>query len=189
MYINNICYDNLLFVHIPKTAGQSIFSVIEKKYSDNWERSVFAKHDPFFILQKNNIIGSRTYKFAVVRNPFRRTYSHYKHFNKINESDYSFLEFIDFIRKGVIFEKTPMILYPQSFYCIDQSGDIGLNKIYKYEFLHELEEDLQFSLPHLNKGSYSEEDYFSDYSDSIKHFITDYFAIDFVNFNYCMDFI
>lgn len=189
MIVNNKIYDNLLFVHIPKTAGQSIFSAIEKKYSDDWKRIVHANHDPLFVLQKNNIMGFRTYKFTVVRNPFRRTYSYYMHFNKINNSNYSFSEFIDFIKTDQLFEKTPMISYPQSFYCIGNSGDIELDRIYKYELLPELENDLNLDLPHLNKGSYTEDNYLNDYTDSIKYFILDYFAIDFINFNYCTDFV
>ena len=142
MHVNNINYDNLLFVHVPKTAGQSIFSVLEQKYGDNWNRVVYAKHDPLFVLQKNNAFTKRTYKFSVVRNPFRRTFSYYKHFNRINGTNYKFEEFLHFVKTGEYFERTPMISYPQSFYCIDDRGDIGLSKVYKYEFLSELESDL-----------------------------------------------
>jgi hypothetical protein len=189
MYINNIPYDNVLFVHIPKTGGQSIFSSLNDKKMSDWEYVVHSKHDPLFVLQKNNNISSRIFKFSVVRNPFRRAYSHYKHFNKINDTNYTFFQFLSFIKSGKEFHKTPMILYPQSFYCLDSNGDIGLNKVYKYEFLHDLENDLQITLPHLNRGNYSEEEYFNDYNDSIKLFVIDYFSSDFVNFNYCTDFI
>lgn len=188
MYIHNILYDYVLFVHIPKTAGQSIFSVLSEKKLNNCKYTIYSKHDPLFVLQKNNNIA-RTFKFTVVRNPFRRTYSYYKHFNKMNNSNYLFLDFLNFIKSGKEFDKTPMILYPQSFYCISDDGNIGLDKIYKYEFLNELEFDLNIKLSHLNKGNYSEEEYFNDYSDSIKSIVVDYFSSDFINFNYCMDFI
>lgn len=189
MHIHNIHYDNVLFVHIPKTAGQSIFSALSDKKLNNWKYTIYSKHDPLFILQNNNNNILTSFKFTVVRNPFRRTYSYYKHFNKINNFNYSYLDFLNFIKSGEEFDKTPMILYPQSFYCIDNDGDIGLNKIYKYEFLNELELDLNIKLPHLNRGNYSEEEYFKDYTDSIKSIVVDYFCSDFINFNYCMDFI
>lgn len=189
MHISNLNYNNLLFVHVPKTAGQSIFSALEQKYEDNWNRVVYAKHDPLFVLQKNNTFTKRTYKFSVVRNPFRRTFSYYKHFNKINGTNYKFKEFLHFVKTGEYFERTPMISYPQSFYCIDDCGDIGLDKIYKYEFLNELESDLDIVLPKINVGTYSEDEYFSEYTDSIKYFVIDYFALDFANFNYCIDFL
>lgn len=189
MFIDNIDYDDVLFVHVPKTGGQSIFSALNDNGLNNWEYVVYSKHDPLFVLQRNNNISSRIFKFCVVRNPFRRTYSHYKHFNKINETDYSFSEFLNFIKIGKEFDKTPMILYPQSFYSLNDNGDIGLNKIYKYEFLNQLEDDLDIKLPYLNKGSYSEEEYFNDYTDSLKLFVIDHFSSDFINFNYSMDFV
>jgi len=189
MFISNKSYDSVLFVHIPKTAGQSILSELDKKDLNSWNRVIHQNHDPFFVLQKNNEVNSRIFTFAVVRNPFRRTFSYYKHFNKVNNLSCTFSDFLSFIKKDEHYHKTPMILYTQSFFCLDSNGDISLNKIYKHENLFELEQDLNISLPHLNKGDYSEEEYFESYSEKNKSFVRDYYSSDFYNFNYCSDFI
>lgn len=185
MIIDNKSYDNSLFVHVPKTAGQSVFSVIK----DPWNRVVHQKHDPFFILQKNNQIDSRVFTFAVVRNPFRRAFSYFNHFSRINQISCSFKDFLTIIKNGEHYPRTQMMLYSQSFFCLDIVGDISLSKIYKHENLHEMEKDLNISLPHLNKGSYSEEEYFENYTEENKNFVRDYYSSDFCNFNYCLDFV
>lgn len=174
----------MLFVHIPKTAGQSIFSVV----SSHWNYVEHAKHDPLFLLERNNNIVD-AYKFSVVRNPYRRTFSYYKHFNKINHTEYTFGQFLDIIKSGTSFPKTKMIPYSQSFYCLNTVGDIGLDKIYKFENLKELESDLSVSLPHINRGSYSEVEYFNSYGQRERNFVRDYYSSDFYNFEYTTDFL
>lgn len=175
---------NLLFVHIPKTAGQSIFAALNLQ----WNYVEHARHDPLFLLERNNNLEN-VYRFTVVRNPFRRTFSYYKHFNRINQSNYTFKEFLDIVKNDTSFPKTKMIHYPQSFYCLDHQGDISLDKIYKFENLSELENDLDIKLPHNNKGNYTEDEYFNSYTTEIKDFVRDFYSSDFYNFNYCLDFI
>jgi len=177
-------YMKQLFIHIPKTAGQSIFSSL----NDKWNYVEHAKHDPLFLLERNNDT-SQAFKFAVVRNPFRRTFSYYKHFNSVNGIECKFDEFINFIKNNIPFPKTKMIPYSQSFYCLNCNGDIGLDKIYKFENLHELEEDLNIKIPHKNKGIYHESEYFNSYNSFEKDFVRDYYASDFDNFNYSLDFV
>ena len=171
-------------MHIPKTAGQSIFSVV----SSHWNYVEHAKHDPLFLLERNNNIVD-AYKFSVVRNPYRRTFSYYKHFNKVNHTEYTFGQFLDIIKSGASFPKTKMIPYSQSFYCLNTVGDIGLDKIYKFENLKELESDLSVSLPYINKGSYSEVEYFNSYGQRERNFVRDYYSSDFYNFEYTTDFL
>ena len=171
-------------MHIPKTAGQSIFSVV----SSHWNYVEHAKHDPLFLLERNNNIVD-AYKFSVVRNPYRRTFSYYKHFNTVNHTEYTFGQFLDILKSGASFPKTKMIPYSQSFYCLNIVGDIGLDKIYKFENLKELESDLSVSLPHINKGSYSEVEYFNSYGQREMNFVRDYYSSDFYNFEYTTDFL
>ena len=174
----------ILFVHIPKTAGQSIFSVVNSR----WNYVEHAKHDPLFLLERNNnTIGA--YKFTVVRNPYRRTFSYYKHFNRINDTEYTFRQFLDIIKSDVEFPKTKMISYSQSFYCLNEMGGNGMDKIYKFENLKELENDLGVSLPHINQGNYSEYEYFNCYGSEEKQFVRDYYSSDFNSFDYTTDFI
>ena len=44
------CMEVKLFVHIPKTAGKSVFECID----DDWNRSFPMNHDPYFHLQRTN---------------------------------------------------------------------------------------------------------------------------------------
>ena len=185
MFIDDKSYDSSLFVHVPKTAGQSIFSTIK----DPWNRVVHAKHDPFFVLQRNNQIDKSVFTFAVVRNPFRRSFSYFKHFCKHNNVSCNFKDFLTIIKNGEHYPRTRMIIYTQSFFCLDIGGDISLSKIYKHENLHEVERDLNISIPHLNKGHYNEEEYFESYTEENKSFVRDFYSSDFYNFNYCLDFI
>ena len=173
-----------LFVHIPKTAGQSIFSILP----DRWNYVEHAKHDPLFLLERNNDL-SGAYKFTVVRNPYRRTFSYYKHFNRQNSLEYTFGQFLDVIKNNISFPKTKMIHYSQSFYTLNNHGKMGLNAFYKFENLELLESDFGVKLPHLNKGSYTEEEYFNAYDMSARTFVRDYYASDFDNFGYSEDFI
>ena len=127
---------DILFVHIPKNAGKSIFSVID----DKWKRSNEFNHDPLFSLEMMNNIPPFTFKFCICRNPFTRTFSYYKHFIKWNQycSHFTFYDFLYHIKKKIIFDITPMILYPQSFYIYNLKGEIGV-KIFRYEILREVE--------------------------------------------------
>lgn len=174
----------LLFVHIPKTGGTSILKKINQSM---WKRSVYAGHDPLFILEKNNNIN-QSFSFCVVRNPYRRTFSYYNHFKKLNNIDCSFLEFLNKIKNKEHFKKTPMIVFPQSFYVYNSIGIIGVHKIYKYEKFYELEKDLNVEFEVLNKGSYTKKDYEKEYADEkIINLVRDLFYVDFINFNYSLD--
>jgi len=187
MIINNLNYEDVAFIHIPKTGGQSVFSAVNSKNLNKHTYTEYANHDPLFVLEKENTL-TRCFKFTVVRNPYRRAYSHYKHFNKINNTHYTFLEFLNFIWKSEVFDRTPMMLYTQTFFCLNSSGDIGITRVYKYEKLHELEKELGITLPHINRGSYVQDDLIKDYCKEARDTVLDLFNIDFRNFDYPTDF-
>ena len=173
-----------LFVHIPKTAGQSIFSIID----DNWRRTFPFKHDPLFNLQLVNEIPEDVFKFCVVRNPFTRIYSYYRHFLIENGLEFTFEEFLSVIKNKINYRKTPMLLYPQSFYVYDLETQISLN-IFKYEKLHKLERVLECKIPFLNKGSYKESEYYQAYTPQNRDMVKRLFECDFDTFDYSMDMI
>lgn len=182
--IEKIDHKNLLFVHIPKTSGTSILNKLDQSM---WKKIMPAGHDPLFILENNNNIEN-SFSFCVVRNPYKRTYSYYHHFKKINNLQCSFLDFLNILKEKHYFKKTPMIVYPQSFYVYDSSGKIGIDKIYKYENLHKLEDDLNFKLDRLNVGNYNKNDYINDYKCSkCISLIQDLFSVDFFNFGYSLE--
>ena len=174
-----------LFVHIPKTGGQSVFSIID----DPWTRTFPFRHDPLFVLEINNQISDDVFKFCLVRNPYKRTFSYYKHFLNQNElSNITFEEFLYNLKKKTYFKNTPMLLYPQSFYVYDLNCDISLN-IFKYEKINRLKKILKKQIPHLNKGNYTTSEYYHSYTpqniDSVKRL----FECDFDLFDYSMEFV
>jgi len=174
----------LLFVHIPKTGGTSILNKLDQSM---WKKVIHAGHDPLFMLQDNNNIQD-AFSFCVVRNPYRRTFSYYNHFKIQNKVECSFLHFLEVIKKKIFFEKTPMIVFPQSFYVYDSNGVISIDKIYKYENFTELENDLNVKFDKLNVGTYSENDYTSAYDDAkCVSIVQELFSVDFVNLNYSYD--
>lgn len=174
----------LLFVHIPKTGGTSILEKIDQSM---WKKVIYAGHDPLFVLESNNNIID-AFSFCVVRNPYRRTFSYYNHFKKQNKIECSFLHFLEVIEKKIFFEKTPMIVFPQSFYVYDLSGTISIDKIYKHENFIELENDLNIKFDRLNVGNYNENDYIDAYEDvNCIKIVQKLFSVDFINFDYNYD--
>lgn len=178
-------YSNLLFVHIPKTGGQSIFS----KIKENWVRTTPFKHDPLFLLEKNNQIDERVYKFCVARNPYSRTFSYYRHFltQYPEYSNWNFEKFLSCIENKIFFSRTPMLLYPQSFYTLNLRGEVDIN-VFNYENINKLEKDLNLKLPHLNKGSYSKTDYYTSYTPQNIDMVRKIYRVDFEMFNYSLSF-
>lgn len=172
--------ENNIFIHIPKTAGTSI---IKKIPQQRWKKVMPFGHDPLFILEINNRLED-VYKFTVVRNPYKRTFSYYKHFCTQNKVECSFLDFLNILKNKIYYKNTPMIVFPQSFFVYDVEGQVGVDKIYKFENIKNLEDDFNISLDFLNKGDYSQEEYLNELTNECIEFIQDYFCIDFFNFNY-----
>jgi hypothetical protein len=187
MIINQKDYDSILFVHIPKTAGSSISKILDEKNLDNWKREWPRHHDPYSYLEEANIVDERVFSFAVVRNPYTRTYSCYKQYNKTNQTDISFAQYLDNIKQGKISTVSPLLHIPQSFYIMDQD-DLQVERLYKFENLKELEYELGWELGFYNVGNYMVESYIQDYSDEAIKMVQDFYSSDFINFGYSKDF-
>jgi hypothetical protein len=187
MIINQKDYDSLLFVHIPKTAGSSISKILDEKNLDNWKREWPRHHDPYSYLKEANLIDERVFSFAVVRNPYTRTYSCYKQYNKTNQTDISFAQYLDNIKQGKISTVSPLLHIPQSFYIMDQD-DLQVERLYKFENLKELEDELGWELGFYNVGNYVVESYIQEYSDEAIKMVQDFYSSDFINFGYSKDF-
>jgi hypothetical protein len=180
-------YDRLLFVHIPKTAGSSISNILWEKKLDNWNRAWPRHHDPYSYLKEVNIIEHNVFSFSVVRNPYTRTYSCYKQYNKTNQTNISFAEYLNNIKQGKISTITPLLHIPQSFYVMEDDN-VQVDKIYKFENLKELEEELGWTLGFYNVGTYVVESYIEDYTDREIDMVQHFYNSDFINFGYSKDF-
>ena len=187
MLIKDREYSAVLFVHIPKTAGSSISKILKEKDLDNWIREWPRHHDPYSYLKEANQIDKSVFSFAVVRNPYTRTYSCYKQYNKTNQTDISFAEYLDNIKQGKISTISPLLHIPQSFYVMDQDV-VQVDRLYKFESLKELEEDLGWTLGFYNIGNYVVESYIEDYTDEAIEMVKDFYNSDFINFAYSKDF-
>jgi hypothetical protein len=187
MIINEKDYDSLLFVHIPKTAGSSISKILDEKNLDNWKREWPRHHDPYSYLKEANLVDESVFSFAVVRNPYTRTYSCYKQYNKTNQTDISFAQYLDNIKQGKISKISPLLHIPQSFYIMDQD-DLQVERLYKFENLKELEDELGWELGFYNVGNYVVESYIEDYTDKEINMVQDFYSSDFINFGYSKDF-
>jgi len=187
MIINQKEYDSVLFVHIPKTAGSSISKILDENNLDNWKREWPRHHDPYSYLKEANLVDERVFSFAVVRNPYTRTYSCYKQYNKTNQTDISFAQYLDNIKQGKISTVSPLLHIPQSFYIMDQD-DLQVERLYKFENLKELEDELGWELGFYNVGNYVVESYIQDYSDDAIKMVQDFYNSDFTNFGYSKDF-
>lgn len=174
----------LLFVHVPKTGGSSIRNSLE----DNWNRSWPMGHDPYFELERMNRIDDNVYSFAVVRNPYTRAYSYYRHYMFQHNTFISFYEFLNLVRLKYSPEKTPMIIYNQSFYTNDCFGRCKLSKVYHFENMNELEKDLNVNLPKIYVGQYTKEEMIDAYNSDIINLVKYIYLEDFINFSYSLNF-
>ena len=187
MIINQKEYDSILFVHIPKTAGSSISKILNEKNLDNWKREWPRHHDPYSYLKEANLVDEKVFSFAVVRNPYTRTYSCYKQFNKANQTNISFAEYLDNIKQGKISPISPLLHLPQSFYIMDQNN-LQVERLYKFENLKELEDELGWTLGFYNVGNYMVESYIEDYTDEAIEMTENFYSSDCANFGYSKDF-
>ena len=187
MIINQKEYDSMLFVHIPKTAGSSISKILDENNLDNWKREWPRHHDPYSYLKEANLVDEKVFSFAVVRNPYTRTYSCYKQFNKANQTNISFVEYLDNIKQGKISPISPLLHLPQSFYIMDQNN-LQVERLYKFENLKELEDELGWTLGFYNVGNYVVESYIEDYTDEAIEMTENFYSSDFANFGYSKDF-
>jgi hypothetical protein len=187
MLIKEKQYSQILFVHIPKTAGSSISKVLKDNNLDNWNRAWPRHHDPYSYLKEANKIDENVFSFSVVRNPYTRTYSCYKQFNKVNKTDISFVKYLDNIRQNNISPISPLLHLPQSFYIID-NGSLQVNRLYRFENLKELENELGWTLGFYNLGNYVVESYMKDYTEKAIDMTQELYSSDFINFEYSKDF-
>jgi hypothetical protein len=188
MAVINLLKDyNIVFIHIPKTAGSSIRRGF---FKGNFEKKVpetFPKE------------WESMFKFTFVRNPFDRFVSNYKMFtsgfldkkNSINVSNYKLTidEFFELSKKDLNYYNTSGIgfhTYPQTH---------KLNFLHKADFIgrfENLEEDFKkvcelcnIKYDKLPKWNETERLHYREYySNKLREKITDYYREDLETLNY-----
>ena len=179
----------VLFIHVPKTGGSSIFKFLAENNLDNWIRTCPTRHDPYFLILKNNHINDKIFTFSVVRNPYTRAYSYFKHFTQVNNiSNLKFIDFLNFVRNRQFTKLTPWVSYPQHHFVSDSIGKFSLSKIYKFENLKEFENDFNCKLEKINIGNYKKEEYNRDYNEECISLVQYLYYNDFKFFNYSYTF-
>jgi hypothetical protein len=166
---------NTIFVHIPKTAGQSVETIFLEQHKLRWDERapLLLKYNPdpsrgperlAHLLAReyleydyvSNYEFARFFTFAIVRNPYDRTISDYRYFHRVPRV--SFKEFIESLPYGNYFDLARHA-EKQVEFVRNREGKIILDRIVKFERLfEELEPILKtifgidVRLPHINKS-------------------------------------
>lgn len=146
----------LLFIHIPKTAGTSIWNWLKDNGHENWARVSRVHHESISEMRLLNNTRN-TYSFAVVRNPYDRAISYFHHSQRFTRGHWKNLEhFLETIIEPNGWghqTNTPYIIFDQSHY-VTRNGKIDVDKIYRFENLEEFEKDFNTKIGHDMVGRY-----------------------------------
>ena len=149
-----------IFIHIPKNAGTSVLHAL----GDTGGRF----HEPFSLYEKVNPYHFHRYtKFAIIRSPETRLCSAYHYLcrggnQKQEDREFArilapFSDVNDFIlsRLDAAFMFRHPLLFPQSYYVCDRLGNIKVERLLRFEHLHQdwlrFVQDLARPLPGLPK--------------------------------------
>ena len=166
-----------IFVHIPKTGGQSIEHVFIADSGLTWETRaalllrrktkeekgpnrlahlLAREYVPFGYVTQDDFAAS--FKFAVVRNPYDRAISEYRYkiIDKPAARDLTFREYVTSLETG----KRTRHDVPQSDFVLDKSGMMVVDKVLRFENLAEDFADVSrrifgraIDLPYVNKST------------------------------------
>lgn len=184
-----------IFIHIPKTAGTSVLSSLNKGINvsrDHVTWQEYKNRSPHFF--KNH------FKFSFVRNPWDRAVSVYfylrnggnqqedLYYKQIIENNFqTFEKFAEgFLNKDTIWSHR--LFWPQSFYLIDHQGKLQVDFLGKFESIND---DFQYimkilkiyhTLPQTNKSPRKE--YEKYYTDKTIQKIKNLYSLDIEIFDY-----
>jgi len=204
--------DNLLFVHIPKTGGQTILVHFLEKYNINWkdrgelfgnkikvlDREVIGEHLTYQEYLKYNIITNddmiNLNTFSIVRNPYERFLSYY--YMRKNKDKFLDLSLETMMKDCSNFLKTKddelkyskpyVMIKPQHLY-LQNSKNV---KVFKYENYNEVEEYLKsFGIKQILKRNVGSKKAKENHKENLKKcidFVNEYYEKDFETFDYKM---
>tara|TARA_B100000700_G_scaffold138827_1_gene154891 strand:+ start:5833 stop:6459 length:627 start_codon:yes stop_codon:yes gene_type:complete len=194
----------LAFIAIPKNASLSITTALQGSSTPVYF------HKPYVDIASNLDYLNLDYKkFCVCRNPYDRIFSAYSFMLRgelvyVEDIEFSeqvkqFADFNEFVIEYLSLQeptpcqvvdvretnmKTTLHFLPQSNWVCDHNYELFQDiKIYRYERLQELEEDLEILLPPDCNSSYKP-NYLDVYNEQSKDIIYSMYKYDFVNFGY-----
>jgi len=200
--------NKVIFFHLPKNAGTSISNLLLKNESYYYSWVIlskilrrFSKKDNFFFdnFQKKihffrshetvksiqNKISSKIFdnyfKFAIVRNPYSRFVSRYNYTKLVTKNkNIKFSEFVkEYVELGMITDK-------QYKFLLNNNGDIGVNKILKFENIskdiNEIANRISVNPNKLYKMNVSTHDNYKEYYDAETKNIVENFCKEDLNF-------
>lgn len=143
--------NNFVFVKTRKTAGSTLEKLLfhylgKQDYCTGSERDNTPAigmdfgvngHMPWDKIKgkfANDDWWKKAYKFTIERNPWDKVVSSYFWHKKIKPHEYMFMEFEDYILKS------PLLPFDYSLYA--NRGTVQVDKIYKYENMQEMYDDL-----------------------------------------------
>lgn len=201
-----------IFVHIPKTGGMSISSLLAR-YStplrlldgdNNYWTDIHAKYF-HYIDRYGQDTWDKYYKFAFIRNPWDRLISSFFYlsgggnnpFDKKLSDKYIKKydgDFIQFVKNFVAADKIKYLfhMHPQHEFIYDRKGRLLVDFVGKYENLQEDFNKIcdQFSVPHvklpyINKTPYRKIQHFTDYyNDEARKIVAEKYSRDIDLFGY-----
>jgi hypothetical protein len=192
-----------IFVHIPKTAGTSIYNVLEIPYEYNIRALMTMEmnnpclnHLPPIQIQKfvTPEVWNTFYKFTIVRNPYDRIVSDYRFLQPLIGQQYdlsTFDKFVSLVERVVTTNAYTENLYfdhfrPQSHYF----KNIKYDYIGRFENLNsDIQNILQAigskgSLPWNNKSRSSDDHYHKYFNTEIKSIVDRLYTSDLEMFGY-----
>ena len=203
---------NFIFVHVPKTAGQSVSGALKpftlplhKRVVQRLGRHAFrrSKYDHYSLYpggqhataqEIRSFLGQREfenfYSFAFVRNPWDRMVSTYN-FAKRRPKSYRYKFAINSTLDEFVESLPQLKMKQQVEYIFDETGSVMVDKVGRFETLAddfaEICDHIGISvrLPHRNKTNH--DDYRRSLSDTSRELIAKHFADDIREFGYTWD--
>ena len=186
---------DIIFIHIPKTAGTSIRFTLGFNNMDKAKKI----RNHYTVTEIIDLIGiekwNKAFKFTFVRNPWDRLYSFYLF--RLKKDKIKDISYKESFKKWVLFElaeRDPLLkkrfnLLPQTNWLVDNQYKIQLDFIGRFENLKEDFQklgkliSLETNLPHLNHSS-RVKNYKQQYDKELIEVVTKYYQKDLTHFGY-----
>ncbi len=169
-----------IFLHITKTAGRSITSVIEKAGVQTPQHCYVKDLD-----YTNNII------ISVCRNPYARVHSQYHFYKNQRDAIPAHMSFKEFCARYPEWKNHPLSsnTFDTCFNFMSDKGSLRVEEILRFENISKdfdilcKKYNFNISLPKLNVNNLKNPIHL-DYNEEILNYINKFFEQDFIHFNY-----